>query len=71
MRGVHLRVNPFSFQMIMMGVLGEYIWRNLDESRKRPLYVIEKLYGHSGEHDSEKNPEEHSDPEDGKENRGE
>ena len=32
-----------SFQMIMMGVLGEYIWRNLDETRKRPLYVIEKV----------------------------
>ena len=31
------------FQMIMMGVLGEYLWRNLDESRKRPLYVIEKV----------------------------
>ena len=32
-----------SFQMIMMGVLGEYIWRNLDETRKRPLYVSEKI----------------------------
>lgn len=32
-----------SFQMIMMGLLGEYLWRNLDETRKRPLYVIEKV----------------------------
>ena len=32
-----------SFQMIMMGVLGEYLWRNLDETRRRPLYVIEKI----------------------------
>ena len=32
-----------SFQMIMMGVLGEYLWRNLDESRKRPLYVIDEI----------------------------
>ena len=32
-----------SFQMIMMGVLGEYLWRNLDETRRRPLYVIEKV----------------------------
>ncbi len=32
-----------SFQMIMMGVLGEYLWRNLDESRKRPLYVIDRV----------------------------
>ena len=29
-------------QMIIMGTLGEYLWRNLDESRKRPLYFIEK-----------------------------
>ena len=32
-----------SFQMILMGVLGEYLWRNLDESRKRPLYVIDEI----------------------------
>ena len=30
-------------QMGMTGILGEYIWRNLDESRKRPLYVIEEV----------------------------
>jgi len=29
-------------QMIMLGIAGEYLWRNLDESRKRPLYFIEK-----------------------------
>jgi len=28
-------------QMLMLGVFGEYLWRNLDESRKRPLYFIE------------------------------
>lgn len=28
-------------QMIMLGVLGEYLWRTFDESRKRPRYVIE------------------------------
>jgi len=27
-------------QMMMLGVLGEYLWRILDETRKRPLYVI-------------------------------
>ena len=31
--------------MIMMGVLGEYMWRILDETRDRPLYVIEKVIG--------------------------
>jgi dolichol-phosphate mannosyltransferase len=29
-------------QMIMFGVVGEYLWKNLDESRKRPLAFIEK-----------------------------
>jgi polyisoprenyl-phosphate glycosyltransferase len=29
-------------QMIMIGVIGEYLWRTLDESRKRPLFFIEE-----------------------------
>ncbi|MBT6050249.1 MAG: glycosyltransferase [Candidatus Scalindua sp.] len=29
-------------QMVMFGIVGEYLWRNLDEVRKRPLYFIEK-----------------------------
>jgi dolichol-phosphate mannosyltransferase len=32
-----------SFQMIALGVLGEYLWRTLDASRKRPNYVIENI----------------------------
>jgi dolichol-phosphate mannosyltransferase len=28
-------------QMLMLGVLGEYLWRALDESRRRPRYVLE------------------------------
>lgn len=28
-------------QMMMLGIIGEYLWRNLDESRKRPLYFVE------------------------------
>ena len=28
-------------QMIFLGVLGEYAWRTLDETRSRPLYVVE------------------------------
>jgi dolichol-phosphate mannosyltransferase len=31
-------------QMAMLGVLGEYLWRALDESRKRPAYVIDEVY---------------------------
>jgi glycosyltransferase involved in cell wall biosynthesis len=29
-------------QMLMMGVLGEYLWRALDEARRRPRYLIEE-----------------------------
>lgn len=29
-------------QISMMGILGEYIWRSLDEARRRPGYVIEE-----------------------------
>jgi dolichol-phosphate mannosyltransferase len=32
------------FQMVMLGIIGEYLWRTLDETRKRPLYVIEKVF---------------------------
>ena len=33
-----------AFQMIALGVIGEYVWRGLDAARKRPLYVVEKVY---------------------------
>jgi polyisoprenyl-phosphate glycosyltransferase len=29
-------------QMVMIGVIGEYLWRTLDESRNRPLFFIEE-----------------------------
>jgi len=29
-------------QMLMLGVLGEYVWRTLDESRRRPRYFLEE-----------------------------
>lgn len=29
-------------QMLMMGVLGEYVWRALAEARRRPRYVVEE-----------------------------
>jgi len=32
-------------QMAMLGVLGEYVWRNLDESRRRPRYNIQCMAG--------------------------
>ena len=33
-----------SFQMIALGIIGEYVWRNLDASRNRPNYIIDKLH---------------------------
>ena len=33
-----------SFQMVALGIIGEYVWRSMDASRKRPLYVVEKEY---------------------------
>jgi len=29
-------------QMVMLGILGEYLWRALDESRGRPRYIVER-----------------------------
>ena len=34
-----------AFQMIALGVIGEYVWRGLDAARRRPLYVVKKLDG--------------------------
>jgi dolichol-phosphate mannosyltransferase len=30
-------------QMTMIGILGEYMWRNLDETRRRPRFVVERV----------------------------
>jgi dolichol-phosphate mannosyltransferase len=32
-------------QLVMVGVLGEYLWRALDEARARPLYIVERTVG--------------------------
>jgi len=32
-------------QMIMLGVLGEYLWRNFDESRQRPPFIVRDVSG--------------------------
>jgi dolichol-phosphate mannosyltransferase len=33
-----------AIQMISLGIIGEYVWRTLDASRKRPLYVADKKH---------------------------
>jgi dolichol-phosphate mannosyltransferase len=30
----------FGFQFVFMGIIGEYIWRTLDETRMRPSFII-------------------------------
>lgn len=30
-------------QMVMTGILGEYLWRALDETRKRPRFIVEHI----------------------------
>lgn len=32
-----------SFQMIGLGIIGEYVWRNLEASRQRPIYVVDQV----------------------------
>jgi dolichol-phosphate mannosyltransferase len=32
-------------QMMMLGVLGEYLWRSFDASRQRPRFIIERRRG--------------------------
>jgi glycosyltransferase involved in cell wall biosynthesis len=36
-------------QMTLLGILGEYLWRTLDESRGRPLFVIDTIYDEANE----------------------
>jgi dolichol-phosphate mannosyltransferase len=30
-------------QLLMMGVLGEYLWRNLEETRRRPRFIVDRM----------------------------
>jgi glycosyltransferase involved in cell wall biosynthesis len=30
--------------MLMLGIIGEYVWRTYDETRKRPLYIIKDKF---------------------------
>jgi dolichol-phosphate mannosyltransferase len=32
-----------AFQMIALGIIGEYVWRALDASRKRPNFIVEDI----------------------------
>jgi dolichol-phosphate mannosyltransferase len=30
-------------QLLMIGVVGEYLWRTTDEARRRPVYVVRRV----------------------------
>ena len=32
-----------AFQMIGLGIIGEYVWRALDAARNRPNFIVEKV----------------------------
>lgn len=34
----------FGLVMLMLGVIGEYLWRTFDEARGRPRYIVEERY---------------------------
>jgi len=33
-----------SFQMVALGIIGEYVWRAMDAARQRPNFIVEKIY---------------------------
>jgi dolichol-phosphate mannosyltransferase len=35
----------FGLIMVMLGIIGEYVWRSLDASRKRPPFIIDEIIG--------------------------
>ena len=40
-----LVVGLAGLQLVAVGVVGEYVWRALEESRRRPAYLIEAIAG--------------------------
>ena len=40
---VSLLMIGFGFNNIFLGILAEYVWRTLDASRKRPVFIIETI----------------------------
>ena len=34
--------------LVMLGILGEYLWRTLDASRKRPVFIIDEKVSYNG-----------------------
>lgn len=34
-------------QLIILGVIGEYLWRNFDATRRRPVFIVDRVIGAS------------------------
>jgi len=45
-------------QMLILGIIGEYMWRNLDETRRRPRFIIEKIVEYKKQQQQEQNTSE-------------
>ena len=43
----------FGVMMLMMGILGEYVWRALDAARNRPPFLIDEIKENGAAKDSE------------------
>lgn len=41
--GMVIFLGVSSFQMISMGVIGEYLWRALDSTRNRPNFIVDRV----------------------------
>ena len=39
-------------QLVMLGVIGEYLWRNLDAARRRPLFIVDSVVRRSSSPDA-------------------
>ena len=44
----------FGLVMLMLGIMGEYLWRTFDEARGRPRYIVEERYSANEECDVER-----------------
>jgi len=41
------------FQMIMLGIMGEYLWRTLAQVRRRDVYLVDAIYRREGDEHSQ------------------